>query len=157
MGMRFGAAGVAVAVVVLAVGVVGSAAGAAGGGGSKQRTIRVLAEITEVDRLDLGATGNSLGDEIVFSNRLLKGDKEVGHEGAVCTTVSVQRNEAQCIATFDFGNGQITGQALVRLGDPTPYDVAVTGGSGRYEGVEGEIRVTPISDTRGRHTFHLED
>jgi hypothetical protein len=155
MGKRFGRVGVAIAAGALAVGVVSSAAGSPSDA-SKHRTIRVLAEITEVNFLDLGTTGSSLGDEIVFSNRLLKGDNQVGHEGAECTTVSRERNEAQCMATFDFGDGQITGQALVRLGDPTPYDVAITGGSGKYKGVEGEIHVTPVSATQGRHTFHLE-
>ena len=46
--------------------------------------------------------------------------------------------------------GQITGQALIRLGDPAPYAVAITGGSGKYEGVEGEVRVDPASATQPR-------
>jgi hypothetical protein len=37
----------------------------------------------------------------------------------------------------------------ISLGDPAPYAVAVTGGSGRYQGAEGEVRVQPGSDTRG--------
>jgi len=54
---------------------------------------------------------------------------------------------------------QITGQALIVLGDPTPYAVAITGGSGKYQGVEGEIRVDPATATqpRGVLTFHLQD
>jgi hypothetical protein len=52
-------------------------------------------------------------------------------------------SSAQCIATYVFRGGQITGQALIRLGDPAPYAVAITGGSGRYEGVEGETGSTP--------------
>ena len=50
--------------------------------------------------------------------------------------------EAQCLATYALPGGQITGQALIVLGDPAPYAVAITGGSGRYEGVEGEVRST---------------
>ena len=61
------------------------------------------------------------------------------------------------MATYSFRGGQITGQALIRLGDPTPYAVAITGDSGKYKGVEGEIRVDPASGTqpRGVLTFHL--
>jgi hypothetical protein len=77
----------------------------------------------------------------------------------VCTVTSVARGEAQCLATSVFRGGQITGQALIRLGDPTPYVVAVTGGSGKYAGVEGEVRVDPASATqpRGVLTYHLTD
>jgi hypothetical protein len=71
-------------------------------------------------------------------NKLLKGESKVGHEGAVCRTVSLQRQEAQCVATYWFRGGQITGQALVTLGSAAPYAVAITGGSGNYEGAEGE-------------------
>ena len=47
---------------------------------------------------------------------------------------------------------------MIVLGDPTPYAVAITGGSGKYEGVEGEVRVDPASETqpRGVLTFHLQ-
>ena len=103
--------------------------------------------------------GTALGDQIVFTTQLLKGDTEVGHQGGVCTVTSVQRNEAQCIATYALRGGQITGQVLIRLGDPAPYAVAITGGSGRYKGVEGEVQVRPATETdpRGVLTFHLED
>jgi hypothetical protein len=69
----------------------------------------------------------------------------------------VERGEAQCLATYAVRGGQITGQALIRLGDPAPYAVAITGGSGKYEGVEGEVQVDPASETqpRGILTFHL--
>jgi hypothetical protein len=89
--------------------------------------------------------------------RLLKGDTEVGHQGGVCTVTSVARSEAQCLATYSLRGGQITGQALVNLGNPAPYAVAITGGSGTYQGAEGEVRVQPVSDTRGILTFHLKD
>jgi hypothetical protein len=57
----------------------------------------------------------------------------------------VERGEAQCLPTYALPGGQITGQALIRLGDPAPYAVAITGGSGKYKGVEGEIRVIPAT------------
>jgi hypothetical protein len=93
----------------------------------------------------------------VFTNKLLRGDTEVGHEGAVCTVTSAERQEAQCVATFSLPGGQITAQALVHLGDLTPYLVAITGGSGKYEGAEGQIEVQPVSQDSGIHIFHLKD
>jgi hypothetical protein len=117
----------------------------------------VTAIITEPSLVDLGAQRPSLGDEIVFSNKLLQGASQVGHEGAVCTTVSLARQEAQCVATYSFGGGQITAQALVTLGSMAPYVVAITGGSGKYAGAEGEIHVRPVSGTEGILTFDLQD
>jgi hypothetical protein len=101
--------------------------------------------------------GTALGDQIVFTSQLLKGDTEVGHQAGVCIVTSVARAEAQCVATYVLPGGQITGQALIRLGDPTPYAGAITGGSGKYEAAEGEVRVQPVSGTRGILTFHLTD
>jgi hypothetical protein len=86
----------------------------------------------------------------VVTTQLLKGDTEVGHQGGVCTVTSVERGEAQCVATYVFRGGQLTGQALIILGDPAPYAVAITGGSGKYQGVEGEVRVRPATATQPR-------
>jgi len=77
----------------------------------------------------------------------------------VCTTVSLQRQEAQCNATYSFGGGQITAQAVFILGSAAPYEVAITGGTGNYEGVKGEIHVLPATpaNPNGILTFHLQD
>jgi hypothetical protein len=116
----------------------------------------VVAIITELSLVDVGDKGTSLGDEIVFSSKLLQDGNQVGHQGAVCTTVSLERQEAQCIATYSFSGGQITAQALVILGSSAPYLVSITGGAGQYEGAEGEIQVSPVSATQGILTFDLD-
>jgi hypothetical protein len=151
MAKRLGAAGTAIALVALAVGAISPAWGSSGDK-DKQTTFTVEALTTEQQ-----FEGTALGDQIVFTTQLLKGDTEVGHQGGVCTVTSVECREAQCLATYALRGGQITGQALIRLGDPAPYLVAVTGGSGKYEGVEGEVQVDPASETqpRGILTFHL--
>jgi hypothetical protein len=110
-----GVLGAAVALVALAVGAIGPARGAARDK-DKQTTFTVEALTTEQN-----FEGTALGDQIVLTTQLLKGDTEVGHQGGVCTVTSVQRNEAQCVATYSFRGGQITAQALIILGDPAPY------------------------------------
>lgn len=158
MSKQLGVLGAAIAAAALVVGVAIPAAGSSGHTGNHS-TFRVTATVTEVSQIDLGATGPSLGDEIVFSGKLLQGGHQVGHQGAVCTTVSRQRHEAQCIATYSFRGGQITAQTLFILGSPAPYEVAITGGTGSYEGAEGQIHVRPATPTNpnGTLTFHLED
>jgi hypothetical protein len=113
--------------VALAVGLAGPAWGSSGHDG-KQATFRVDAVTSEQNFLDLGAPGNSLGDQIVFTGQLLQGDTEVGHQAGVCTVTSVQRNEAQCNATYSLRGGQITGQALITLGSSAPYAGALVKG-----------------------------
>jgi hypothetical protein len=156
MDKRLGLLGAAVALVALAVGAVSPAWGSSEGKDT-QKTFRLDAVTTEQNFLDLGAAGSSLDDQIVFTTRLLNGDTEVGHQGGVCTVTSEERQEAQCVATYWLRGGQVTAQALIRLGNPAPYAVAITGGSGRYQGAEGEVRVQPVSGTRGILTFHLTD
>jgi hypothetical protein len=151
MGKRLGVLGAAVALVALAVSVVSPAWGSSSTK-DKQTTFRVDAVTTEQN-----FEGTGLGGQIVFTSQLLKGDTEVGHQAGVCTVTSVARGEAQCIATYSFRGGQITGQALIILGDPAPYAGAITGGSGKYQGAEGEVGVQPVSGTRGILTFHLTD
>lgn len=155
MGKRLGALGAVIAVVALAVGIALPAAGSTGNAAQDQ-TIRVTAVTTEQKVLDLGGPGFALGNEIVFSQKLLQGANQVGHDGSVCTEVSVARQEAQCIATYSFPGGQITAQALVIFGSTAPYDGSITGGTGKYEGAKGELHVQNISPTEGILTFHLE-
>jgi hypothetical protein len=152
MGKRSVVLGAAVALAALVVGAIGPAWGAANDK-ERKRTFTLEALATEQE---FGGTG--LGDQIVFTTQLLRGDTEVGHQGGVCTVTSAVRVEAQCLATYALPGGQITGQALIVLPDPAPYLVAITGGSGRYKGVEGEIHVDPASDTqpRGVLTFRLQ-
>jgi hypothetical protein len=74
----------------------------------------------------------------------------------VCTTVSVARGGARCVATYSLRGGQITGRRWLRLVTPAPYFTAITGGAGKYQGAEGAIRVARLR-TEGILTFHVED
>src|SRR5690349_19341728 len=156
MGKRVFVLGTAVALAALTIGVALPASGSSRHP-DRSHTFRVTATVTEVSQIDLGAKGSSLGDEIVFSGKLLRRGTEVGHQGATCTTVSMQRQEAQCDATYSLPGGQITAQAVFVLGSPAPYSVAVTGGTGRYRSAEGTLRVRPATETNpnGILTFHL--
>lgn len=160
MSKRLGILSAAIAAAALVVGVAIPAAGSAAassGNAATHRTIRVVAIVTELNLIPVGTKGPSLGDEIVFAEKLLQGGHQVGHEGAVCTTVSLVRHEAQCVATYSFRGGQITAQALIILGSSAPYNGAITGGTSTYQGAEGEVHVRSVSATKGILTFHLED
>ena len=145
----------AIALIALTVGAISPALGSSGDD-DKQRTIRVVSIQEEVESLDLGAEGESIGDQFIFTSKLSKGGEPVGHDGVVCTIVSLERQEAQCVATAWFSGGQITVQGLISFAEDPPA-LPITGGSGKYEGAEGELHIRPVSETKEVLTFHLED
>jgi hypothetical protein len=156
MGKRLGVMGAVISLTALAVGVVSPALGSSGDDPDGERVIRVVSINTEEEFLDLGAEGPSLGDEFIFTSKLLRSGNEVGHTGVVCTFTSLEREEVQCLATASFSHGQITVQGLI-AGEPETFVLPITGGSGSYEGADGELHVREVSDTREILTFHLED
>ena len=154
---RLGVAASAAAIVGLAAGSVGPALGSAGGAArDHQRTIRVLEVTTEFHFVNTGPQGPSLGDVFVFSSKLMDDGKQVGHDGGVCTVTSFDNEELQCQATAWFDAGQITIQGLLPNAEQT-FTLPVTGGSGAYQGAEGELHIHELSDTKSVLTFHLTD
>jgi hypothetical protein len=155
---RLGVMGAMIAVAALAVSSVGPATGQLGADrhGDDRDKVRVLSTLTEEAFIDVGEADFSLGDTYVFSSKLTKHRKRVGHTGVVCTVTSTKRAEFQCVATAKLRRGQITVQGLV-AGEPEVFKFAITGGTGRYEGAEGTLVVRQLSETRERLTFHLTD
>ncbi|MFN2489065.1 MAG: hypothetical protein ABR529_04890 [Actinomycetota bacterium] len=151
MAKRLGISGAVVALLALAIGVVSPALSSAKGG---DRTIRVVSVNTEEEFVDVGAEGFSLGDEFVFASDLSKHGKKVGHTGVVCTFTSLARGEIECVATASFRGGQIAGQGLV-AGEPQSFALPITGGSGKFEGAEGELHVQEVTESKEILTFHL--
>ena len=63
---------------------------------------------------------------------------------------------AICTGTVDItGRGQIVGEGMVPLADVETFDFPITGGTGEFNNVRGEMHVEPISDTEERLTFDL--
>jgi hypothetical protein len=127
------------AIVGLGVLVSGTAvATAAGhGNGHGKKTLRVVAEEIQFEFVDLGTTGPSLGDELVFSEALSVRGREVGTSGVVCTITEFsppyEVTTFHCVGTLSLRRGQITLQGLIEVqgeDDPGPFTVAITGGTG---------------------------
>jgi hypothetical protein len=127
----------------------------------------VTAQSTFIDA-DRSGEGPTLGDEFVFSDDLFdhKGGTKVGTDGVVCTIVRLEppnsATEAtlQCQATISLSGGQITVQGLFTTPTaenefPPPFDLAVTGGTGEFEGASGHITVEELNDTDANITVFL--
>jgi hypothetical protein len=150
------------AIVALGVLVSGTGVATAKGKG-KQQTLRLVATTIQSEFLDLGTVGTSLGDELVFSERLFDHGREVGTSGAVCTVTQIvvpyDVLELNCVGTLSLRRGQITLQGLIEvqgMDDPGPFTVAITGGTGAYRGAGGEAVIRNVSATRSIYKLRFD-
>ena len=133
-----------------------------------ERTFKVIEKVGIVALIDLAPkTHNrrnpriSPGDLDVFTTKLFdESDRRVGRTDAHCIAVragrSFDRARFHCNGTATFRDGTIA--VSVAFGDcQTDEDVrlAITGGTGAYEGARGSVSSRNISDGRLENTFHL--
>jgi hypothetical protein len=150
---------VTVLLLLLAVAAVVVASASARDEGENEFTL--IGTVVEETDIDLGPTGDSQGDQFVFTDDLFKEGKHVGWNGGVCTVVRLVPEVSaslQCVATFSLPEGQITVQGLVTFefeDAPAPLTVAITGGTDAYERAQGELTVEDVSETETRYTFDL--
>lgn len=121
--------------------------------------IRVTATFVTEEEIDVGPSGFGAGDRIVLSHDLSRDGEDVGKSAIECVFVraDAETSTANCLASFELPGGQITAQGLVTFSQAAdPFTVAVTGGTGRYRDVDGELHVETVSDTEERLTFRLD-
>jgi hypothetical protein len=118
-----------------------AAASASSPGGPAVEVIHAVRTTEDQTALDLGASGNSLGDQRVFTARFAANGKTIGLDGGTCTLVRLPQ-VYQCVATNSLPGGQLTAQALVDFQKaPGPYQFAITGGTDRYRTAAGTVTV----------------
>ena len=145
----------AAVLAIAALGVLISGTGVANAHGGGKGVLKLSATEDQFEFLDLGTSGPSLGDELVFSETLFYRGREAGMSGVVCTVTHVVPPydvlTLHCVATLSLRRGQITLQGLVEVqgeDDPGPFTVAITGGTGAFRGVGGEAVIRDVSETR---------
>jgi hypothetical protein len=102
---------------------------------------------TSFTPLDLGATGPSPGDTVTFTSDLFSDagfKSKVGTVVGTCTVVDVKAAIAECGATARLADGDI------QVNGPVPtesesFTAPVTGGTGRYRTVGGELQSTQLN------------
>jgi hypothetical protein len=152
------AAGIASAVVLLAGAAIADAKPAHHGKG--QHTLKLWAEETQSTFLDLGETGMTLGDREVFTDDVSrhKGGAVIGFDGGECTIVRIDEATytatSQCVVTLALPAGQFTSQGLVTFTGDTPpgaFTFAITGGTGKFKGATGSVRIRLLTETLARY------
>ena len=151
-----------VALVAVLAGAV-AAVSAAPAMAAKHR-LQLVANQNYYDFLDIGAPGNSLGDQLVFGEVFTKRGDEVGKSGVVCTVTAFEPAPSDdmttnCVGTLKLRHGQISVQGLLELdgaADPGPFPVAVVGGTGRYRGALGEAVAWQPRPPENEYRYTLE-
>ncbi len=122
-----------------------------------QLTLRYEADT--LTNVDLGAPGPSVGDRLVFAADAYRGNRRVGVGAGECINVRHRPGDSQldhCVGVLSLPQGQITVQWLVdRIRDPRPTKVALTGGTGAYHAVHGEMLVS-APDAQGIEALLLQ-
>jgi hypothetical protein len=117
-------------------------ASTASGSAPRGHRIHIVTVLTSsaTNSAGLGGPGDVVAQ--VFSFQLASG--AAGHIDASVQLVST--SEQLSHVAFVFPRGQIDAQAAIAL-PPTNFTAAITGGTGAYEGVGGEVVNTVISRT----------
>ena len=166
---------VAVVVVVMALGIMSvlRAVSAApdnkdSNNDDKGRTLTVLTKTSEIKVVDLGPQGQSHGDMRITNAPLYNatGKERIGRLDLFVVVTDPANESAEkahmveAMYTYTLPGGEISAQgagALPTLTELTPRQVdAITGGTGKYAGVRGEVRI----ERRGNKvisTFHFID
>jgi allene oxide cyclase len=102
--------------------------------------------------VDLGAKGDSVGDLLVFANKVYDaGNKnQVGADQGYCVRTVVGRSW-ECFWTLTLKAGQITVEGpFMDAGDSL---MTVTGGTGKYAGAKGSMKLHPRDATPTGYDF----
>ena len=127
--------------------------------------IKLFSSTVQFKQLDLGDSGFSIGDEIVFADNLLsaKGGANVGTDGGACTVVRVDdatsaTGALQCPVTLSLHDGRLFTVGLVHLANGAlsgTQTVAVSGGTGEFRGAQGELAIKFLTPTEANYTITL--
>jgi hypothetical protein len=124
-----------------------------GRNGTDGHTLAFAVTFSPFNYTDLGATGPSAADVIVFHDKLRMGHEAVGDEVGSCTLVDA-RGLANCTGVVRLrARGTIT---FAFVNSPPPHKVlALTGGSGQFRTVRGDGTLDENGDGTGTLVLHI--
>ena len=148
---------VAVVGIACALGLAGGALVAnAGTDITAPETFTVLGTTIKDRFVDVGKKGFGPGDVSVFVDNLTDDSGALVGKSRIQCTIHIGP-WAICTGTFNVnGRGEIVGQGLVPFSeDATTFDVPITGGTGEFDNVRGEVHIELVADGQEENTFDL--
>src|SRR3954452_7035593 len=142
----------------VALALAATSASAHDGGKTFQLTGKVLGPPAQID---LGAPGPSVGDQQILTMDVFSGPKRVGESHVLCTVVrfdaATQASIAQCENVTSLPGGSIATSGVVTSDEEEqkPFTQAITGGTGAYRSVHGQLTVSEAGPQPATLTFEL--
>lgn len=129
-------------------------------GDSRRPVIVLVAEEADDVVVDLGETGFGVGDQLLISDLLLDDGRPVGRSAGTCQVVRVDGVSitVNCVTSLSLRAGQITVQGMLTVGGGSagPFTAAVTGGTGAYRTVDGEMLIMPVDADTEEYRLLIE-
>jgi hypothetical protein len=103
----------------------------------------------------------TIGDQDIFTDVLKNraGTQTIGSLTAVCTTTDIpsgqQKPTAHCVGTATVPGGTLEFAQLVDFARPA-FELAITGGTGRYDRARGQISVSFLNETDALYRFDID-
>ena len=122
-------------------------------GGSRASSadpLTVVLRLAQYHDVDVAPRGDSVGDVTAFSELILQDGRQVGIDGAICTTTNVAHDRSGsvlCVANLRLPAGQISIQGLMTFtatGPDKTAAFAITGGTGTYRNARGDAVLTNL-------------
>jgi hypothetical protein len=155
--MRTLVATVAATVVATTLGSAGYALAATDG--TTTSVIAVIGTHGSDKTIGVKPKGFSIGDQDVASTGLNRNGSPYGHFDGICEVTSASKSKANelCTETFSLPDGLISATGTVSSGPkgPSPFDWAITGGTGIYAGATGFVHVVPSNTPKIHMTIHV--
>ncbi|MGY6274150.1 dirigent protein [Methylomonas sp. MgM2] len=108
--------------------------------GDELQTLVTIADARshKASLVDLGGPGDSAGDMLTFDQPLRdKQGRQIGNNSGVCIRTKVgEYFQCQWTLTLDQGSIQVAGRET----DRGKSDIAIIGGTGRYQGISGQMQ-----------------
>ena len=133
------------------------AVGSGSGGLTAPTTVHVVEHPATDQVIDIGATGDSPGDQLPFNNPIFNWNntRKVGVDQGNCVRASTTNGRWECMWTTFLHKGQITVEGPFRDALPTTA-LAVTGGTGAYRNVRGQMILHARKDGNFDFIFKLQ-
>jgi hypothetical protein len=113
------------------------------------KVLHLISHDTSVQVIDIGTKGPSPGDQLIETTVDFQHGKPVDRSviNCVAITATARSQDVLCHGAMIFKNGQVQFQGETKF--HTPFAMAVTGGTGAYQGVGGQLtllRTLPNGD-----------
>jgi len=115
-------------------------------------TIAVVERAATDAVTDTGAPGDTAGDLLTFANPVFDAAnaKQIGTDQGYCVRTEVGKSW-ECLWTISLADGQITVEGpFLDKGDSV---LAITGGTGKYAGARGQMKLHARNDKGSEYDF----